>query len=70
MQMPDRTLLAIEHKLISAQGILRRAALEAETLRDQGLADDLHLMLGDITMRILPSVRRGSPASSIDGSRT
>lgn len=57
---------SIEHKLDVARGLLHRAALEAETLRDQGLADDLHQMHGDLVMRVLPSVRRGRSVSALE----
>ena len=61
----DATLAKIEHKLDVARGLLHRAALEAESLSDQGLADDLHQMHGDLVMRLLPSVRRGKSKSRL-----
>lgn len=57
--MPRDALQAIEHKLHTAQAIIASAARDAETLRDQGLADDLHALNGDLVMRLLPAVRRG-----------
>jgi hypothetical protein len=56
----------IEHKLMVVEGLLRRAALDAETLSDQGLAEDLHAMHADVLMRLLPSVRRGKSSSVRD----
>jgi hypothetical protein len=66
----DTTLQRIEHKLTVVQGILHHAALEAESLTDQGLADDLHALHGDILMRLLPSVRRGRSRPALGDDRT
>jgi len=57
--MPAPTMERVEHKLTTAAAIVYRAALEAESLTDQGLADDLHALHGDLIMRLLPAVRKG-----------
>lgn len=66
----DRTLLRIEQKLETVRGILHRAALEAETLTNQGLADDLHHMHADVHLRLLPAVREGKIPGALDSYRT
>jgi len=66
----DRTLLTIEHKLDTARGLIHRAALEAETLRDQSLADDLHELHAELQMRLLPAIRAGKITGPIVRSRT
>jgi len=59
------TIEKIEHKLEVARGLLYRAALEAETLSDQGLAEDLHTLHGELASRLLPEVRRGKSRSTL-----
>jgi hypothetical protein len=54
----DKTLERVAHKLDVARGILYQAALEAETLKDQGLAEDLHMLHADIVSRLIPAVRK------------
>lgn len=68
--MKNQTLLRIERRLASVQRTLLDAAADAETLNDQGLADDLHQLRGELTMRILPSVRKGRARSTTPASRT
>lgn len=68
--MRNQTLLRIERRLASVQRTLLDAAADAETLNDQGLADDLHQLRGELTMRILPSVRKGRARSTTAASRT
>jgi len=57
----DRTLSRIEQKLTTVAGIIRNAALEAESLRDQGWADELHALHQDLTGRMLPALRDEKP---------
>jgi hypothetical protein len=56
--MPDSIQLAIEKKLAIAHQMLWTAAGLAETLRDQGLCDDLHALtteVGRINVDLLTS---------------
>jgi hypothetical protein len=57
--MTTTTFHQVEHKLTTAAAIIHKAALDAETLSDQSLADDLHQLHGDLIMRLLPAVRKG-----------
>lgn len=63
--MQRTTLDRVEHGLSDLAARLHRLAIEAESLKDQGLADDLHQLHGDIVMRVLPSVRRRSSRSTL-----
>ena len=64
------TLDRVEHKLEVIRGLVYKAALEAETLSDQGLADDLHMLHADLVSRLLPEIRRGKSRSTLDTSST
>lgn len=63
--MPVTTFEKVEHKLTTAAAIIYRAALDAETMTDQSLADDLHQLHGDLIMRLLPAVRKRQQPRSL-----
>jgi hypothetical protein len=63
--MRTTTFHQVEHKLTTAAAILHKAALDAESLSDQTLADDLHQLHGDLIMRLLPAVRKGSQPRAV-----
>lgn len=46
--MPDPLKLRIESKLARAHQLLWAAAREAESMRDQGLCDDLYQIAGEV----------------------
>lgn len=65
----NQTEARIAHKLDTAAAILRSAAREAETLTDQSLADDLHMVANHVGSCQAALITDSKPPSPLERDR-